>query len=923
MTTETWRISERRDRTRTSQYDFNEDYYIGNHNARRTFSCNGNSFTSHTSVRETGVIEKLLHSYGFIQCCERDLRIFFHYSQINEDPEDLHVGGLYCIILVVAAKSIKISDILAFQLAYQSPLAEFFYLSFSSNDVVNTGTPLHKGDKVEFYVTTDKRTGVVRAREITLLEAVETERYQGVVSSMKESFGFIERADKVSEIFFHYSEFCGEVSELMLCDDVEFGIQVRNGKEVAVRIKKLPEGTVKFEDVSTTRYTGTVDRPLSKSASKRQHDPLHGKIVYTVPGNGDTEEEIVFSERDLQGDLSLRTGDIVEFNIAVDCRDLLKRATNISLVNVAEGDGEETREMVINNKLFFIAPYIRGVVSSMKESFGFIERADKVSEIFFHYSEFCGEVSELMLCDDVEFGIQVRNGKEVAVRIKKLPEGTVKFEDVSTTRYTGTVDRPLSKSASKRQHDPLHGKIVYTVPGNGDTEEEIVFSERDLQGDLSLRTGDIVEFNIAVDCRDLLKRATNISLVNVAEGDGEETREMGVVASLKEGFGFIRCCDRDARMFFHFSELLDSGHQVQVGDEVEFAVSEDMSANKRIHGVRVRVLPKGTIQMENVASEIYQGLVEREPCYSTRSPRKDSRESESGLINSYINGTRESLPFDMTNFEIRAGVQYGDKVEFNLSISQRTGFKRAVNVTVIKRNSEVRHKGFVATLKENFGFLETSEHDKEVFFHYSEFDGDPGGRRFMKHRSYSIQITKPECFVLCERVQQAEYSGLIMRIVSDEQDSDEEAGAEEEPENQDLPFTLEYGITSLVDKKTVLQLGEKVRFHIGVDQQTGKERAMKIFSVRQRVRARVESLKGQFGFIAYENEEGKNLFFHMSEVEGEVELQPGDEVEFVVVQNQKTRKMSACSVRRICDSQRPERLMRRNYSEKTDSPGPK
>lgn len=29
----------------------------------------------------------------------------------------------------------------------------------------------------------------------------------------------------------------------------------------------------------------------------------------------------------------------------------------------------------------------------------------------------------------------------------------------------------------------------------------------------------------------------------------------------------------------------------------------------------------------------------------------------------------------------------------------------------------------------------------------------------------------------------------------------------------------------------------------------------------------------QFGFIAYENEEGKNLFFHVSEVEGEVELQ--------------------------------------------------
>ena len=82
-------------------------------------------------------------------------------------------------------------------------------------------------------------------------------------------------------------------------------------------MEKLPEGTVKFEDVSSVRYQGTVDRPLSKSAAKRQNDPLHGEIVFTLPDNEDVEEEIVFSERDLQGDLSLRAGDVVEFNIAV------------------------------------------------------------------------------------------------------------------------------------------------------------------------------------------------------------------------------------------------------------------------------------------------------------------------------------------------------------------------------------------------------------------------------------------------------------------------------------------------------------------------------------------------------------------------------------------------------------------------------
>jgi len=38
-------------------------------------------------------------------------------------------------------------------------------------------------------------------------------------------------------------------------------------------------------------------------------------------------------------------------------------------------------------------------------------------------------------------------------------------------------------------------------------------------------------------------------------------------------------------------------------------------------------------------------------------------------------------------------------------------------------------------------------------------------------------------------------------------------------------------------------------------------------------------------------------------------LQVGDEVEFVVVTNQRTRKHSACCVRKLCTSQRPERLI--------------
>ena len=55
----------------------------------------------------------------------------------------------------------------------------------------------------------------------------------------------------------------------------------------------------------------------------------------------------------------------------------------------------------------------------------------------------------------------------------------------------------------------------------------------------------------------------------------------------------------------------------------------------------------------------------------------------------------------------------------------------------------------------------------------------------------------------------------------------------------------------------------------------------------------------QYGFLDYEAEEGKKLFFHMTEVHGGAEVTPGDDVEFVVVQNQRNGKFSACSLRKI------------------------
>lgn len=71
------------------------------------------------------------------------------------------------------------------------------------------------------------RTQTIRARNLELV-IPPSQRYQGVVCSMKESFGFIERADVVREIFFHYSEVRDNINDIHLGDDVEFSIQMRN-----------------------------------------------------------------------------------------------------------------------------------------------------------------------------------------------------------------------------------------------------------------------------------------------------------------------------------------------------------------------------------------------------------------------------------------------------------------------------------------------------------------------------------------------------------------------------------------------------------------------------------------------------------------------------------------------------------------------
>lgn len=75
---------------------------------------------------------------------------------------------------------------------------------------------------------------------------------------------------------------------------------------------------------------------------------------------------------------------------------------------------------------------------------------------------------------------------------------------------------------------------------------------------------------MATDRRDQLKRATNISLLDESFHVSGERRERGVVFMLKDGFGFIKCVERESLVFFHFAEVLLAGQPLNIGDEVYF-----------------------------------------------------------------------------------------------------------------------------------------------------------------------------------------------------------------------------------------------------------------------------------------------------------------------------------------------------------------
>ena len=611
----------------------------------------------------------------------------------------------------------------------------------------------------------------------------------GLISSVKDSYGFIKCCDRNQRMFFHFSELqpsrdSSEQPPGQVGDEVQFDVALDpEGKSSAVNIRLLPPGSVSFERVLDGRMEGIVTRSLagdlldrwaqrpdakellsrlsaaaaasssSSSSSSFSNDRpkrafIPGVICFstrdstnepsssteaaaidgtaataataaaatsleeaqgsnaTVASDGaspsaaatsalvdEETETVTFTGRDIESSkFDAAAGDVVSFQFAVDKRTGERRATNIRLVKKAP----EER--------------FTGFITSIKPPYGFIDCCERDQTIFFSLSEIqqpaaatpapapvpAAAAATTTSIDDattaapdassdsktettseppapiaaattpaapatitwggrspapkttvphikerqeVEFSLVTdRKSKEKrAVNIKLLPPGSISLHNILPERERGFVSKPIPERRSKQHRldrvrsDPLDelGRIEKIIgideENNMETVEILSFAARDLeQPYIKLRFDDEVEFNVAVEKRTGKRRCTNISLVQPAN----EQREAGCIEAVKEGFGFIRRLRSDTELYFHFSDIELPEQRLAVGTEVDFIVDEDAQSHKQF-AARIRPL------QQTLHDGVLIGYVQRLP---TRGAKRHSDSSSNGtiLVNKFV-----------------------------------------------------------------------------------------------------------------------------------------------------------------------------------------------------------------------------------------------------------------------------------------------
>ncbi|KAI5640316.1 hypothetical protein NE865_07241 [Phthorimaea operculella] len=405
-----------------------------------------------------------------------------------------------------------------------------------------------------------------------------------------------------------------------------------------------------------------VLKPLERGTVVRapQNDPLPGRIRYRAADH--SEVEVPFGDKDQCGEFTLRHGDWVQFQVATDRRDQLKRATNISLLD--ESFNVSGESLILLLRVGHQVPFgdkdqcgavpsghrppgsaearhqhipARRVLQRLRRKVSLILLLRVGHQVPFGDKDQCGAVpSGHRPPGSAEARHQHIPARRVLQRLRRKVSLILLLLRVEHQVPFGDKDQCCQFQVATDRRDQLKratnislldesfnvsGERYHSATKTSAVQFQVATDRRDQlkrATNISLLDESFNvsgERSVATDRRDQLKRATNISLLDESFNVSGERREQGVVCSLREGFGFIRCVEREQTLFFHFAEVLRLGQELSVGDEVEFTVdpvSTFSNMNTRVSAIRIKHLPAGTVHFETLIERGVRGVVTKE-----------------------------------------------------------------------------------------------------------------------------------------------------------------------------------------------------------------------------------------------------------------------------------------------------------------------
>ncbi|XP_051504489.1 uncharacterized protein LOC127412291 isoform X2 [Myxocyprinus asiaticus] len=429
----------------------------------------------------------------------------------------------------------------------------------------------------------------------------------GVISFIGNYGGIIERED-LKKFSFVFDAFIGKRSNLVPGVKVHFTTLKNLGKECAVDVKVAPRGT---EDIDNTVYEGVVTTALPDGNVKEPNPGCIRTILSVDP------IKLPFEKQDTN--VTLLLYDRVEFQLLTDLITKEKRATNIKPKTPETFQfTKEIREMgVIINKTDGTL-----TITTEKHNNLTASAADNLSE------------DELNAMDEVELTVITVDDTKKAVRLKKLPVGSVTFNqqangtenisgvkdkmpgtapvkdklnpvtseagsqelvdlyDVSSEKYEGTIVKIVPKNSKTQEmvqmdkQEPAFGLLVTKVEG---TEKCFSFKSGDVITKATMMVGDEVQFNISTNSITKEECAVNLEILpDTFQMESEEQRKIGLVVKLDDNSGFVKT-QQDPQIFFDMSEVMEET-KLSLYEKVEFTLVPNEAAGEGNRAVRIRRL---------------------------------------------------------------------------------------------------------------------------------------------------------------------------------------------------------------------------------------------------------------------------------------------------------------------------------------------